>query len=71
MTRISKLTVKVKFSDFVSTTADQSGFELNIEVFKNLLSKAYARGGNKTVRLLGIGVGICGDSSGPQLSLGC
>ena len=69
--RIIKLTVKVKFSDFVSTTADQSGFELNIEVFRSLLTKAYARGGNKTVRLLGIGVGICGVISNPQLSLGC
>lgn len=71
VSRISKLTVKVKFSDFVSTTADQVGSELNIEIFKILLAKAYARGGNKSVRLLGLGVGISEVGASPQLRLDC
>ena len=56
--QINKLTVKVKFNDFVSTTADHAYSELDHEVFSRLLSKAYQRGAQKGVRLLGLGVGI-------------
>ncbi|SFC36009.1 DNA polymerase IV [Pseudoalteromonas denitrificans] len=55
---ISKLSVKVKFSDFVSTTADQTANSLCNQVYAELLKKAYTRGGYKGVRLLGVGVGI-------------
>ncbi len=68
--RISKLTVKVKFEDFTSTTADQTNPELSTELFTELLKKAYARGGNKGVRLLGLGVGIkAEEKQQAQLSL--
>lgn len=57
--KITKLSVKVKFNDFISTTADQAATSLDISIFEALMEKAYARGGQKGVRLLGIGVGIC------------
>lgn len=56
--KVSKLSVKVKFNDFVSTTADYSCNQLDDEIFASLIEKAYQRGANKGVRLLGIGVGI-------------
>lgn len=55
---ISKLSVKVKFADFVSTSADFSNHCLDDNIFASLLEKAYRRGARKGVRLLGIGVGL-------------
>lgn len=56
--RINKLSVKVKFANFVVTSADQAYHELNTEILVQLLIKAYQRGLQQPVRLLGIGVGI-------------
>ncbi len=56
--RINKLSVKVKFANFVVTSADQSHHQLDERIFAELMSKAYERGNNQSVRLLGIGVGI-------------
>jgi DNA polymerase-4 len=56
--RINKLSVKVKFANFVVTSADQSHHQLDERIFSELMSKAYERGNNQPVRLLGIGVGI-------------
>ena len=56
--RINKLSVKVKFANFTVTSADQSHHQLDDSIFTELMSKAYERGNNKPVRLLGIGVGI-------------
>ncbi|GAA59326.1 DNA polymerase IV [Pseudoalteromonas sp. BSi20652] len=56
--RINKLSVKVKFANFIVTSADQAYHQLNTEVFAQLLTKAYQRGVSQPVRLLGIGVGI-------------
>ncbi len=69
--RISKLSVKVKFNDFVSTTADQVAHQLDDDVFLALLEKAYLRGGNKGVRLLGLGIGVAAEAAAntEQLSL--
>ena len=58
LNKVSKLSVKVKFNDFVSTTADFSCNQLDDAIFTSLFEKAYSRGGNKGVRLLGIGVGL-------------
>ncbi|WP_404340953.1 DNA polymerase IV [Pseudoalteromonas mariniglutinosa] len=55
---INKLSVKVKFANFVITSADQSSFQLDKTIFQQLMTKAYERGGNQPVRLLGLGVGI-------------
>ncbi|MBE0360800.1 DNA polymerase IV [Pseudoalteromonas aliena SW19] len=56
--RINKLSVKVKFANFVVTSADQAYHQLNTEIFTQLLTKAYQRGVQQPVRLLGLGVGI-------------
>lgn len=56
--RINKLSVKVKFANFVVTSADQAYHKLDTTIFNELLSKAYKRGLKQPVRLLGIGIGI-------------
>ena len=56
--KINKLSVKVKFANFVVTSANQAAHQLNTAIFKELLAKAYQRGLQQPVRLLGIGVGI-------------
>jgi DNA polymerase-4 len=40
------------------TSADQAYHQLNTEIFTQLLTKAYQRGVQQPVRLLGLGVGI-------------
>ena len=52
---ISKLFVKLKFTDFISTTVEQVGQELDLQLFKQLCQTGYERG-NKAVRLLGVGI---------------
>jgi len=56
--QVNKLSVKVKFANFVVTSADQAHQQLNSDIFSELLAKAYQRGLQQPVRLLGIGVGI-------------
>ncbi|MBE0376266.1 DNA polymerase IV [Pseudoalteromonas prydzensis] len=56
--RINKLSVKVKFANFVVTSADQSYHQIDTAIFTELLSKAYQRGQQQPVRLLGIGIGV-------------
>ena len=64
--QINKLSVKVKFANFVVTSADQASHQLNSGILSELLTKAYERGNQQPVRLLGIGVGI---KSEPQQHL--
>ena len=47
--------VKIKFFDFTSTTIEQTSHEANVELFNELLVKAWGRGA-MPVRLLGLGV---------------
>jgi DNA polymerase-4 len=56
----------VKFANFVVTSADQAHHQLNTAIFTELLSKAYQRGMQQPVRLLGIGVGVKNE---PNLNL--
>ena len=53
--RVSKIFVKLKFSDFTRTTAERAGLEPTLSGFRTLLAEAFARTGKK-VRLIGIGV---------------
>ena len=48
----------MKFANFVVPSADSAYHQLNTEIFFQLLTKAYQRGLQQPVRLLGIGVGI-------------
>lgn len=49
------LFVKIRFHDFVTTTAQLSAKQLDINIFKKLCKRAYFRG-NRPVRLLGLGI---------------
>lgn len=53
--RISKQYVKIKFNDFVSTTAEELSQNTAMDRFDELLKQAHSRG-NRPVRLLGLGV---------------
>jgi DNA polymerase-4 len=52
---ITKIFVKLKFTDFTRTTAEGSGLAPTLEDFRSLLAEAFARRG-KPVRLIGVGV---------------
>ena len=52
---ITKILVKLKFSDFARTTIERAGMEPTLEQFRALLHEAFARTG-KAVRLIGVGV---------------
>ncbi|HWK53031.1 MAG TPA: DNA polymerase IV [Hyphomicrobiales bacterium] len=54
-TDIGKLFVKLKFSDFVTTTVEHSATQLDFSGFEQLCATGYARG-ERPVRLLGLGI---------------
>ncbi len=53
--RVIKIFVKIKFSDFTSTTIERSGAALSLAEFQPLCRDAYMRK-EAPVRLLGVGV---------------
>ena len=53
--RITKIFVKLKFSDFTRTTIERAGLAPSLDQFRSLLDEAFARTG-KSVRLIGLGV---------------
>lgn len=55
---IKKLGVKVKFHDFTQTTKEQLYSQISVEVFSHLLNDAVARGEGKSIRLLGVHLGL-------------
>ncbi|MFC3121219.1 DNA polymerase IV [Agaribacter flavus] len=68
--RVDKVGVKIKFEDFVQTTKEQKHQNLDEEVFKALLHEAFLRGKGKSVRLLGIHIGVAEkNDESTQLSL--
>lgn len=52
---VTKIFVKLKFSDFTRTTVERAGLPVTLENFRTLLEEGFARTG-KSVRLLGVGV---------------
>ena len=54
--KLHKAVVKVKFSDFTQTTAEQLAGEPDFANYESLLAEAWQRGDGKSVRLLGAGV---------------
>ena len=64
---IKSRVLKLKFEDFSQTTAEKAGHEMQDEVYEELLKVAWARGGGKAVRLLGVGVKF--EEEGSQLDL--
>src|SRR3977135_995990 len=66
---ITKIFVKLKFSDFTHTTAERAGLAPTLPGFRGLLSEAFARTG-KPVRLIGVGVRFAeAATAGAQLPL--
>jgi len=53
--KITKIFVKLKFSDFTRTTIERAGLAPSLDQFRSLLTEAFARTG-KSVRLIGLGV---------------
>ena len=52
---VTKIFVKLKFSDFTRTTAERAGLAPTLPDFRTLLTEAFGRTG-KPVRLIGVGV---------------
>jgi len=55
---ISKLGVKVKFGDFQQTTKEYSVKHFDESIFLSLLEQAYQRGRGRSIRLLGVHIGL-------------
>jgi DNA polymerase-4 len=53
--RVTKIFLKLKFSDFTRTTIERAGLPPNLGSYRQLLEEAFARTGKK-IRLIGIGV---------------
>ncbi len=53
--RITKIFLKLKFSDFTRTTIERAGLSPNLVSYRQLLDEAFART-RKKIRLIGIGV---------------
>jgi len=53
--KITKIFVKLKFSDFTRTTIERAGLAPSLDQFQSLLTEAFSRRG-KSVRLIGLGV---------------
>lgn len=56
--RITKLGVKLKFNDFNTTTVEQQGYQIDAAIFKQLLIKALGRADNRSIRLIGLSLGL-------------
>jgi len=68
--KIVRLGVKVKFSDFRIVTKEQQHSLLDLEVFEGLLKRIHGESNNKSVRLLGLTMGIRASTGmGEQLVL--
>ncbi len=67
---VKSLVVKLKFADFVQTTAERASAEVDARVYEELLHEAWGRGGGKAVRLIGVGVRFADPDDGAQLDLG-
>jgi len=55
---VVKQGVKLKFSDFNQTTVEQQSTTVDFQVFKDLLTKAFLRSNERSVRLVGLTLGF-------------
>jgi DNA polymerase-4 len=69
---IKAIVVKLKFADFTQTTIERATDKPSIELARELLIEGWRRGGQKSVRLLGVGIKLADPEpqSQPQLELG-
>ncbi|WP_029807916.1 DinB/UmuC family translesion DNA polymerase, partial [Vibrio parahaemolyticus] len=66
---ITKLGVKLKFNDFQQTTVEHKHDEMDMQFFINLCEEAVARSHGRSIRLVGLSVGIEPKKSTDQLQL--
>lgn len=68
--QIQKIGVKLKFQDFRQTTIERQHPELNFDILQQLLQQAWQRGDGRSVRLVGIHVGLKSTAAQAQLGFG-
>ncbi|RUO37838.1 DNA polymerase IV [Aliidiomarina taiwanensis] len=68
-TRIRTQTVKLKFSDFQQTTVSRAANKVSPSLFYQLLNEAWQRKGERSVRLIGVGVTLPDPDENRQLEL--
>ncbi|NVK23914.1 MAG: DNA polymerase IV [Gammaproteobacteria bacterium] len=64
--RMNKLGVKVKFNDFQQTTKEQKATEISFVLLEQLLEEAIERGKGKSIRLLGVHIGLSDEEVNEQ-----
>ncbi len=67
--RIKSLVLKLKFSDFETTTVECAGAVVDAMTYSNLLLEAWGRAKGRAVRLLGVGVKFASREEKSQLEL--
>ena len=67
--RITKQGVKLKFNDFVATSAEQSITTLDEHLFVDLFTQALTKQEQRSIRLIGLYVGLAGDNDSEQYNL--
>jgi DNA polymerase-4 len=68
--QIQKIGIKLKFQDFRQTTIERQHPELCFDILNQLLQQAWQRGEGKSVRLVGIHVGLKSQQAKAQLGFG-
>ncbi|EAR56583.1 DNA polymerase IV [Photobacterium sp. SKA34] len=66
---INKLGVKLKFNDFQQTTVEHKFDKMDMQFFKLLCEEAYTRSRGRSIRLIGLNVGIEPKKTTDQLQL--
>lgn len=64
--RITKQGIKLKFNDFTATTAEQKISELEQSLFIDLLAQALSKKEHRSIRLVGLYVGLADEESREQ-----
>lgn len=67
--RVKSLVVKLKFADFSRTTVERAQAVMDESLYRVLLADAWQRGGEKPVRLLGVGVRLADEKQDSQLEM--
>jgi DNA polymerase-4 len=65
---VTKIFLKLKFSDFTRTTVERAGLSVSLEAYQSLLAEGFART-DKPVRLIGVGVRFAEERNEQQLPL--
>jgi len=66
---IKSVVVKLKFADFTRTTIEKASTKVDISLAEALLIDGHARGGGKSVRLLGVGIRLADEEDETQLEM--